>query len=226
MAKTGVHGAGMITVPMLAAVFGGKLSSGIMLPILVMADVMGVWYYHRHASWSHLKILFPWAAAGVVLGTILGQFINDEAFRLTMAIIVVAGVVIMIWLERDRSKEIPTNKLFGATSGVLGGFTSMIGNLAGPVMSVYLLASRLPKNEFIGTAAWFFLVINWFKVPFHVFAWHTITGDILLLDLLTLPVIGLGAWLGVLITKSLSEKSYRWFIIVMTLVAAVYMVTQ
>jgi uncharacterized membrane protein YfcA len=226
MAKTGVHGAGMITVPMLAAVFGGKLSSGIMLPLLVMADVMGVWYYHRHASWSHLKILFPWAAAGVVLGTVLGQFIDDGAFRLTMAIIVVIGVVIMIWLERDRSKDIPTNKWFGATSGVLGGFTSMIGNLAGPVMSVYLLASRLPKNEFIGTAAWFFLVINWFKVPFHVFAWHTITWDILLLDLLTLPIIGLGAWLGILITKSLSEKSYRWFIILMTLVAAVYMVAQ
>jgi uncharacterized membrane protein YfcA len=143
-----------------------------------------------------------------------------------MAIIVVIGVVIMIWLERDRSKDIPTNKWFGGTSGVLGGFTSMIGNLAGPVMSVYLLASRLPKNEFIGTAAWFFLVINWFKVPFHVFAWHTITWDILLLDLMTLPVIGLGAWLGVLITRSLSEKSYRWFIILMTLVAAVYMVMQ
>lgn len=226
MAKTGVHGAGMITVPMLAAVFGGKLSSGIMLPLLVMADVMGVWYYHRHASWSHLKILFPWAAAGVVLGTVLGQFIDDGAFRLTMAIIVMIGVVIMIWLERDRTQDIPTNKWFGATSGVLGGFTSMIGNLAGPVMSVYLLASRLPKNEFIGTAAWFFLVINWFKVPFHVFAWHTITWDILLLDLLTLPVIGLGAWLGILITKSLSEKSYRWFIIAMTLIAAVYMVAQ
>jgi hypothetical protein len=82
---------------------------------------------------------------------------------------------------------------------------------------------RLPKNEFIGTAAWFFLVVNWFKVPFHIFAWHTISMDILLLDLATLPIIGLGAYLGVVITKSLSEKSYRWFIIVMTLAAAVYM---
>lgn len=226
MAKTGVHGAGMITVPMLAAVFGGKLSSGIMLPLLVMADVMGVWYYHRHASWSHLKLLFPWAAVGVLMGTVFGQYINDEAFRVTMAVIVVIGVVIMIWLERDRSKEIPTNKWFGSTSGILGGFTSMIGNLAGPVMSVYLLASKLPKNEFIGTAAWFFLVVNWFKVPFHVFSWHTITVDVLLLDLCTLPIIGLGAYLGVIITKQLSEKSYRWFIIIMTLVAAVYMLTQ
>jgi uncharacterized protein len=224
MAKTGVHGAGMITVPMLAAVFGGKLSSGVMLPLLVMADVMGVWYYHRHASWAHLKILFPWAAVGVVLGTVFGQYFNDYVFKLVMAVIVLISVGIMIWLERDRTADIPDNKIFGIATGVLGGFTSMIGNLAGPLMALYLLSMRMPKNAFIGTAAWFFLVINWFKVPFHVFAWKTISWDVLLLDIMTLPIILLGAYLGVLITRQLSEKSYRWFIISMTVAAAVFMI--
>lgn len=223
MAKTGVHGAGMITVPMLAAVFGGKLSSGVMLPLLVMADVAGVWYYHRHASWAHLKVLFPWAAVGVVLGTGFGQYINDYVFKLVMAVIVLISVGIMIWMERDRSADIPSNKWFGPVTGILGGFTSMIGNLAGPVMALYLLSMRLPKNAFIGTAAWFFLVINWFKVPFHLFAWKTITTDVLLLDGLMLPIILLGAYLGVVITKQLSEKSYRWFIIIMTVAAAIFM---
>lgn len=224
MAKTGVHGAGMITVPMLAAVFGGKLSSGVMLPLLVMADVMGVWYYHRHASWVHLKILFPWSAVGVVLGTIFGQYIDDVVFKWVMAMIVFISVGIMIWLERDRTADIPDNKIFGIATGVLGGFTSMIGNLAGPIMALYLLLMRMPKNAFIGTAAWFFLVINWFKVPFHVFVWKTISWDVLLLDLMTLPIIVLGAYLGVLITRQLSEKSYRWFIISMTVAAAVFMI--
>jgi len=223
MAKTGVHGIGMITVPMLAAVFGGKVSSGIMLPMLVIADVMGVWYYHRHASWSHLKILFPWAVVGVVLGTITGNLINDIAFRSIMAVVVVVSVIIMLWMERDRSETIPNNFWFGPVSGVAGGFTSMVGNLAGSVMALYLLSMRLPKNVFIGTTAWFFLVVNWFKVPFHIFAWHTISVDVLLLNLSTLPVIGLGAYLGVVIVKRIAEKHYRWFIIGMTLLAAVYM---
>jgi uncharacterized membrane protein YfcA len=223
MAKTGVHGAGMITVPMLAAVFGGKLSSGVMLPLLVMADVAGVWYYHRHASWAHLKVLFPWAAAGVVLGTVFGQYINDYVFKLVMAGIVLISVGIMTWMERDRSAEIPSNKWFGPVTGILGGFTSMIGNLAGPVMALYLLSMRMPKNAFIGTAAWFFLVINWFKVPFHLFMWKTITPSVIKLDLLMLPIILLGAFLGVVITRQLSEKSYRWFIIAMTVAAAVFM---
>jgi uncharacterized protein len=223
MAKTGVHGAGMLSVPMLAVVFGGQLSSGVLLPMLVMADVFGVWYYHRHASWQHLKILFPWAAVGVVAGTVLGKYMDDSVFKIIMASTILISVVIMIVLERMSVDKIPKQKSFAIATGIAGGFTSMVGNLAGSVMSVYLLSVRLPKNAFIGTTAWFFLVVNWFKVPFHVFAWHTITWNTVLLDLLTLPVILLGAWLGILLVKQLSDTMYRWFIIGMTLIAAVGM---
>ena len=222
MAKTGVHGAGMMSVPILANVFGGQLSSGIMLPILVLADVLGVWYYHRHASWEHLKILFPWAALGVIIGTLTGSYINDSIFKFIMAATIVISVVIMVWLE-SHTEEVPHKKWFGVATGVAGGFTSMVGNLANSVMAVYLLSIRLPKNSFIGTTAWFFLVVNWFKVPFHVFVWQTITINTVLLSLITLPAIILGAYLGIVIVKKLSEKIYRWFIIAMTLVAAVFM---
>lgn len=225
MAKTGVHGAGMLSVPLLAQVFGGQLSSGIMLPMLVLADVFGVWYYHRHASWHHLRILFPWAAVGIVTGTITGTYINDQIFKLMMAITILVSVIIMLWLEKlGQPDKIPTHKSFAITTGIAGGFTSMVGNLAGSVMSVYLLSVRLPKNAFIGTTAWFFLVVNWFKVPFHVFAWRTISWNTIWFDLTLLPLIMLGAWLGIIIVKALSETMYRWFIIIMTLVAAIGMV--
>lgn len=224
MSKTGVHGAGMLSVPLLAGVFGGQLSSGVLLPMLVLADVFGVWYYHRHASWQHLKILFPWAAVGVVAGTVAGSYINDQVFKWIMASTIVVSVMIMLWLERlGESDKIPKQKSFAIATGIAGGFTSMVGNLAGSVMSVYLLSVRLPKNAFIGTTAWFFLVVNWFKVPFHVFAWHTITWKTVGLDLLTLPVILLGAWLGIVMVRKLTDRMYRWFIIIMTLIAAIGM---
>lgn len=223
MSKTGVHGAGMLAVPLLANVFGGQLSSGIMLPMLVMADVLGVWYYHRHASWKHLKILFPWAALGVILGTVIARYIDDEIFKVIMAVIILVSVVVMVWLERGHKEDIPHKKSFAITTGILGGFTSMVGNLAGTVMAVYLLSMRLPKNVFIGTTAWFFLVINWFKVPFHIFSWHTITLNTFFFDLITLPFIIAGAYFGIIIVQKLSEQTYRWFIIVMTIIAALFM---
>ena len=224
MSKTGIHGAGMMAVPLLALVFGGQQSSGILLPILCLADVMGVLYYHRHASWYHLKKLFPWAALGTVLGTVVGGMIDDQAFRLVMAVIIFVSVGIMIWLERGRREAVPDNKWFASLTGVAGGFTSMIGNLATSVVAIYFLTMRLPKNAFIGTTAWFFLVINWFKLPFHIFSWETITWNTFLLDLATLPFIGVGAFLGIVIVKKIKDRAYRWFIIVMTVVAALFMV--
>jgi uncharacterized protein len=223
MSKTGVHGAGMMAVPLLAAVFGGQLSAGIMLPILCLADVMGVWYYHRHASWKHLKKLFPWAAAGTFLGTYVGDSIDDHTFKMIMAVIIVVSVVIMVWLERGRKEEVPDYYWFAALTGIAGGFTSMIGNLAGSVMAIYFLSMRLPKNSFIGTSAWFFMVINWFKLPFHIWGWKTINVNTFLLDLATLPFIAAGAYLGIVIVQNLKENIYRWFIIAMTLIAAVFM---
>ena len=224
MSKTGIHGAGMMAVPMLALVFGGQLSSGVLLPILCLADVFGVLYYHRHASWYHLKKLFPSAAVGTVLGTIVGGMIDDESFKIVMAVIIVLSVCIMIWLEHGHREEVPDYKWFASLTGVAGGFTSMIGNLATSVVAIYFLTMRLPKNAFIGTTAWFFLVINWFKIPFHVISWKTITWNTFLLDLATLPFIAVGAFLGIVIVKKIRDKAYRWFIIAMTLVAAVFMI--
>jgi uncharacterized membrane protein YfcA len=224
MSKTGIHGAGMMAVPLLALMFGGQLSSGILLPLLCLADVMGVWYYHRHASWYHLKKLFPWAAVGTVLGTVVGGIIDDEAFRMIMAVIIVISVIIMIWLERGHKEEVPDYKWFASLTGVAAGFTSMIGNLATSVVAIYFLTMRLPKNAFIGTAAWFFLVLNWFKVPFHIFSWKTITWNTLYLDLATLPFIVAGAVIGIYIVEKIEDRTYRWFIIIMTLIAAFFMV--
>ncbi|MBC3764854.1 sulfite exporter TauE/SafE family protein [Neptunicella marina] len=224
LAKTGVHGASMFAVPILALIFGGKTSSGLMLPMLILADLFAVKYYHRHANWQYLMKLFPSAAVGVVIGTLLGSSIDDEAFRLMMGIIIFASLAIMLWMEKANKDKIPDYTWFAILMGTLGGITTMIGNLAGSVMALYLLSMRLPKNVYIGTAAWFFLVINLFKVPFHVFSWHTISINSFLLNLICLPVIALGAWAGIEVVKRIPEKQYRWMILAMTAIAAVFMV--
>lgn len=214
----------MLSSPLLAVVFGGHNSSGIILPMLIIGDILGVWYYHRHASWRHLKLLLPWAALGIVAGTFIGSYIDDKIFKLIMAVTVFVSIPLMIWLKKSKPNDVPSTGWFSITTGVAGGFTSMVGNLAGSVMAVYLLAARLPKNVYIGTTAWFFLIINWAKVPFHVFSWHTITLNTFLLALTSLPFIILGAIIGIAIIKRIPENYYRWFIIIMTIFASVFMI--
>lgn len=224
MAKTGVHGMGMIAVPLLASTFGGKDSSGLMLPMLIMADIFGVAYYHRHAEWKYLIKLFPWAIVGVILGTWTGNYIDDQLFRTIMGIIIFVSLGAMVWLERASKDKIPDYWWFAMLLGIVAGFTTMVGNLAGSAMALYLLSMRMPKNQFIGTAAWFFMAVNWFKVPFHIWSWDTISVNSVLLDLMVLPMIAIGAYLGIKVIKKVSDQGFRWFIMIMTAVAAVFMV--
>lgn len=224
MSKTGVAGVALFTIPIMAIIFGGKDSSGLMLPLLVMADLFAVTYYRRHVNWSYLAKLFPSAAMGVILATLIGNYIDDQLFRSVMGIIIFVSLAIMLWMETANKDAIPDYMWFAILMGLLGGFTSMIGNLAAAVMALYLLSMRLPKNEYIGTGAWFFLAVNVFKVPFHVLAWHTISLNSFYLNLTLLPIIALGAFVGIRIVRIIPEKQYRWLIIAATGIAAIIMV--
>lgn len=222
MAKTGVYALGILVPPILAAVFGGKASAGLVLPMLSMADIYAVIYYNRHASWPHLWKLFPFAAIGIFIAIWVGDSINDHTFKIIMGVVILIGLPIMIWRERMKdAKPLSGNWATGSIFGVTGGFSSMMGNVAGPVMSLYLLAMHLPKNVLIGTGAWFFLIINLFKIPFHVFVWETITPQTITLNLMMWPVILLGGFLGVWLVKIIPEKPFRWLIIIMTAMASV-----
>lgn len=222
MAKTGVAGVGMLIVPILATIFGGRSSAGILLPMLSIADVFAVSYYHRHAEWKYVLKLLPSTVVGVLVGLFVGNIVNDQQFKHMMAVIILVGLVIMIWREgKNSTTAIPHNWLFSSIAGLLGGFSTMIGNAAGPVMSIYFLSMMLPKNSFIGTGAWFFLIINLFKIPFHITVWETINIETFTLDLAMFPAIMIGAFLGFKLVKYIPEKPYRIFIIVTTALAAI-----
>jgi uncharacterized protein len=221
MSKVGVPGVSMFVVPVMAIIFGGKASTGVLLPILIMADWFGVGYYHRHARWHFLWKLFPWAFAGIGIALWVGEVVDDEWFKNIIAILVFVSIGLMLWKDRQKGTNFfPDTWWFAATMGVLGGFATMIGNVAGPVFAIYLLAMHLPKNSFIGTGAWFFLIINLIKFPLHIFVWETISRDTLKLDLILLPGIAAGAIGGIWLVKKIPDKTYRAFVIIVTAISA------
>jgi len=209
MAKTGLGGLGMLVVPVLANIFGAKSSTGILLILLIMADIFGVRYYHMHADMRQLVKLIPSTIIGIVTGVFVGDQISDEYFQLLLVIVIISGVLMTVI-----KVEIKERKIFSIIVGFLGGFVTMIGNAAGPIMSIYFLSMGFNKNKFIGTAAWFFLFVNLFKVPFHIFIWNTIDLEIFLFDLSLFPLILIGAIIGVWIVKKIPEKPYKIFVIV------------
>jgi hypothetical protein len=221
MSKVGIAGISMFYIPVLALIFGGKPSTGILLPMLMMADIFGVAYYHRHAEWKYLVKLLPWAFAGIGIGLWVGKVVNDEWFKNIIAFLVFAGVGIMLWREKQKRTDFfPHTWWFAAIMGVLGGFATMIGNVAGPIFAIYMLAMNLPKNAFIGTGAWFFLIVNFFKFPLQVWVWNNIGWKTIIIDLIMLPAIALGAFLGIWIVRKIPDKTYRTFVIIVTVLSA------
>lgn len=221
MSKTGLSGVGLMVVPVLANAFGGRPSVGLLLPMLIFADVFAVTWYNRHAQWKHILRLLPWALAGILLATLVGKNISDATFNRLLAAMVIVGIVILIWRDiRSGKMKIPESRGFAAGLGLLGGFATMIGNAAGPVMALYLLSMRLPKNIFIGTGAWFFFLINLSKVPLHIWSWKTITTESFVLNLFMIPAIAAGAFLGIWVVKLLPEKVFRIIVIATTLLSA------
>jgi hypothetical protein len=221
LSKAGIKGIGIFIVTILVFVFGGKASTGILMPMLIVGDIFAVIYYYRHVEWKYIVRLMPWMAIGVLVGVYFGKDMPEDLFRNIMAVIIIVSVVIMLWWERRKSDYVPQWYGFGVLIGGLAGFTTMIGNLAGAFANIYFLVMRLPKNAFIGTAAWLFFLINLFKLPFHIFSWHTINGQSLFVNLKLLPFQLIGLWAGVTILQRVEDDFFRRMILVLTAIGAI-----
>lgn len=222
MNKTGLAGVSLIAVPIMAAVFGGKASTGLMLPLLIAADVFAVISYRKSICWKSLLRLIPWTLPGLVIALFVGEYVSDHVFKICIAIVVFLVLLIMIIREiRGGTEELDFRWYLTAAVGLVGGFAAMIGNVAGPIIGVYFLAMNLNKNEFISTRAWFFWLVNILKLPLHVFIWKTVTPETLGLNLVMLPAIIIGAGAGILIVKRIPDRPYRIFLISVTAFSAV-----
>jgi uncharacterized protein len=224
LTKTGLPALATLIVPLFAMVLPARASTGALLPLLILGDAIAVVAYRRSAVWPHLLRLLPWAAAGIVAGYLLMGRIDDRIMRPVLGALVLAMLGVSIWRDRAaRGKlSVPTHWWFAAVMGLLAGTTTMVANAAGPVMMIYLLAMRLPKEEFIGTGAWFFFFVNWIKVPFSA-ALGLITVPSLLLDAVLAAGVVAGAAAGILAARRIPQKLFDLSMLILTAAAAVRM---
>lgn len=220
ISKAGIKGIAIINVTLMALAFGAKESTGLIVPLLVVGDAFAVVYYNRHAQWKYIVAFLPWMILGIFIGTAIGKDLPETTFKISMSVIILGTVIMMYWWDRKKSKNVPTHWAFAGFIGTMAGITTMIGNLAGAFSNIYFLAMRLPKNQFIGTAAWLFFIVNIFKLPFHIFIWKTITPETLIINLKLVPGIILGIIVGVRLVKIIKEQFYRKMILILTAIGA------
>jgi uncharacterized membrane protein YfcA len=226
LSKTGISGLGVLAVALFANALDAKESTGALLPLLLCADLFGVAFFRKHASWKHLWRLFPWVVPGVVLGYFaLGHIDNKQIARLIGWILI--GMVAVHWWRQRRgvseTDSLPHTVWFSAICGILAGFTTMVANAAGPVMTLYFLAVGLPKLVFVGTGAWFFMLVNGFKVPFSLNLGLINSSSLVMDAWLVLPMIP-GALLGPILLRRMNQRVFEMMALILTIIAAARLV--
>jgi uncharacterized protein len=229
VAKTGVPGFGILAVPlMVLAVGDARQSAGWLLPLLCVADLFAIAAYRRHAQARRLFGLLPWVTAGIAAGA-LALVAPERVLRLVVAGIVIAMIALRWWRDRSTPTRMTTAALSPGSSpdrwshaagyGASAGFATTVANAAGPVMNLYLLSRRLPKQEFVATGAWFFFVVNLVKLP--VYAAHgLIDRRSLTHDALWIPAVVAGALLGRTVLRRLAQKTFERLVMLLTVGSA------
>ena len=220
--KTGLPGIGILTVPLMAMVMPARSSVGVLLGILILADLFAAAYHRKNAQWGHIVRLLPIAFAGIITGYYMLDKVSDEQLQPIIGVIVLLMLAINYWRDRKMNDQlsVPNSWWFIAGMGFLAGVTTMMANAAGPVMVIYMMSMKLDKFKFMGTTAWFFFVINWLKVPFSAHL-DLMTLETVKFNLMMLPFILLGAVLGVVILKKIPQKVFLTVVQVLAAAAAV-----
>ena len=220
VAKTAVGGVAMISVALFAAVLPARPSSGALLLLLLVGDAVAVGTYRRHADWSTLARLWPSVLVGIICGAIFVRLTGDTTIRRTIGAVLVVLVAVQFFTARSRVAEpAPSGRVITAGAGVLAGFTSMVANAGGAVMTVYLLRARSSVLTFLGTAAWFFLSVNLVKVPFSAALGLLPAASFVLVAVLS-PLVLVGGVLGRRIVPRLSVERFERIVLGFTALAA------
>ncbi|GAA1008108.1 membrane protein [Streptomyces sp. F-3] len=230
--KTAVSGAGTVSLAIFAAVLPARASTGVLLPLLIAGDVLAVLTYRRHAHWPTLWRLFPAVAAGVVVGTLFLMRADDGAVRTSIGAILLLMAAVTVWRRRTAGREAAPDavitragRLKARSYGVLGGFTTMVANAGGPVMSLYLLSAGFRKLGFLGTSAFFFLVVNVSKVPFSA-GLGLIDARSLLLDAALVLFVVPGALLGTWTVHRIDQRLFEQLVVVATVVGGLQLLLR
>lgn len=227
VSKTALPGGSILAIALFAAVLPARTSTAAMLLLLMVGDVFALIAYRRHAHWPTLLRLAPAVVAGLIVGFAFLALAGDGIVRRAIGVILLVMIAVTLWRRwrqnRADAAESPRGGiLLSSTYGALGGFTTMVANAGGPVMSMYFLATRTPVQVFLGTSAWFFAIINVVKVPFLA-GLGLFPGPVLLMDAVLAPLVVIGALIGLAVARRLDQRLFDRIVIALTIAGAVYL---
>ncbi len=221
IAKSGFGGGvGILAVPLIANAMPAERALGVMLPILIVADLFAVYHHRRQWSWPYMRPALVGAGVGIALGTLLLFLLIDASSKShsqkhvasVLNVLVGSICLIMVGVQVFRLcgghvPKLPGNKPTRIGVGAAAGFVSMLAHAAGPIMSIYWLDQKLGKRILTGSLVLYFLLVNSAKLPSYV-ALNWITLDSLKESAVFALFVPIGSLLGIVMHHRIPEKPF------------------
>ena len=225
LSKAGLAGIGLFHVVVFAFLFGARESTGYVLPLLIAGDICAVIALHQHVRWEYVRRMLPPACVGVILAAFFMGRISDTSFRPLIGwIVLVLAVMQAVRLRWPGwMGGVPHTPAAVWTIGLFAGAATMLANAAGPVIALYCIAVGLPKFEVVGTLAWFFFIINVFKLPFSA-GLGLIRSSTLMLNVVLVPAVMVGVFSGRWIVHRLPQRVFELLMLIFAVIAALRLI--
>lgn len=220
LAKTGIPGVGILAAPLMVMVFPAKQSVGALLPMLILADVFAVVYYRQHTQWRRLIELFPSVIIGMVAGACVLANLDSTQLKPLLGGLILVLLLVELARRQFGWTDFPHQRWFVIMIGSLAGFATTVGNVAGPIMNIYLISKGLKKEHFMGTIAWYYFIINCTKVPIYL-SLGMINSETLQFDSMVIPLIVIGALAGRWVFRKTSPALFNSIVLILAAVAAI-----
>jgi hypothetical protein len=227
VSKTGLTGVGMLGVTFMAAAIPGRASTGVVLPLLIFADLIAASTFRQHVQWALLRRLAWPVCVGIVAGWGLLMVIPDAAFRPVIGAMVLGMLALQAVRQRFPRFDaaLPHSPAFAWVAGLLTGTATMVANAAGPIASAYLIILSFPKRQFVHTMAWLFLFVNLIKVPFGVQLGLINIGS-LTLNACLIPAVLAGLWSGKRLMERLAPHVFQHVVLGLSAASAVWLLLR
>jgi len=233
--KGGFGGLAVAASPLMLMVLDAKTALGLLLPMLALCDLMTLPFYPREYAWRPILLLAPWTLAGILAGWFLLGRVNPLTMPLLNVgvgglAVVFAVLEVVRWhmVRRSVFGDRPAapwrpGVLVSVPFGFAAGLCTMLAHAAGAVTTIYLLPQRLDAQVFAGTTNRYYLAVNLIKVPFYVYL-GMITAETLRYSVWLLPVAFFGVWAGAYLNRRVSQRGFRFIVVVLLLASGAVLV--
>lgn len=225
LSKGGLGGTlGALATPLMALVMPADRVIGLVLPILMLADIFAVALHWGRWNGRLVWLLIPGSILGVTIGTFFITNAPTRSLQIALGVIILLFAIYRISEKRIlKSLKYQPCDWHGLLAGTVTGFSSALAHTGGPPVSIYLLMQEVTPRVFIATSAIFFLILNWIKVPYYFYA-RLFDFQKLWQIAWLLPLVPIGVWVGRWAAGKVNKEIFEQIIIALLVVTAVMLI--